>query len=985
MQEDQVVRRRVRDDISGLRRGSLKSRFVELSRRRKRRPPEPPNSSDNNNGASRSLLPPVAEGSIQSQDIRTENVLVHGDRSSRSQPSPSGSRQEGTLVRLAEEGSSSIPHSRGVPSPHQTRSQSNRDYSLHIGTSTHHSPQTPSPRPNQLRISPQRVPPITRFNQEQPGHLLNSAIARQFRRIHCQQSNNTLSPWDTSAQILSSNLKLYIKDVFLQLDNNNKGSVAREDFECLCEILQLDSHQAVSRKRNSLEWLSSYHPRPNSPGSPIRLDKLDKVSNKNGVSKIPKSGPSKPPTSFLWTLGPRPFWELWPNAKRRRKRLSLDQFTQSLLEQWSITHGFPLETARNLLQSTQQNISVLPQLSSDKIQAEKIIKSERSLKRNHHVLERITRRLGGSHGENNGINGRSNGIVDPYRVSNGARTNGISNGCNGATNDAENGINCVDNGINNGIHTTSHFTTNINGNKTNKKASRSRLSGCFQRSQNNQLEEYKVFHQKEISTLKSVINQLRDSLQLSDAQNLALQVILKRMERTGHQVSTEEKSQSIIEKSEKQLEKLIDELREMSQTKYPTLSSQNYSSSSSSYTREKSSELVVEPDLGHTQDYLTGIQNELRGIAFKLKQSPFNHKDDLSLTEAFEALVQAQMEIQKLRTNLDTTQSELENSRSSLIQKERKLSEAQSQLSLSASKIDEANYKVQVLRENRKSLLMELKAAKEVLLTSLGNVQDLEIESKKVPKLEARIRELERTASQQGSHGDQDDTGSRLLDESMEGSDEYMSFTRRPSPRISPFLHTGRDITQATPVTSSHPMHVIRLSPRDQRKGLRESQRQSQSETERERYNQDVEQGSRQSFDTSQVLLYTTTDTFQLSLIEQRIREVLAMLRSLNTINIPESELGRLVLEAVEKAWNPVIGEVAVFKFLSLLYQSSREYEKKTADALLTEAIDAVKEDVNQASDSSTSQGGSLPERMDTLRPRRVLDIANEDNWRIDV
>ena len=47
----------------------------------------------------------------------------------------------------------------------------------------------------------------------------------------------------------------------------------------------------------------------------------------------------------------------------------------------------------------------------------------------------------------------------------------------------------------------------------------------------------------------------------------------------------------------------------------------------------------------------------------------------------------------------------------------------------------------------RKSLLQELKAAKEVLMSSLRNVHDLEIESQKVPKLEARINHLETTIS----------------------------------------------------------------------------------------------------------------------------------------------------------------------------------------------------------------------------------------------
>ena len=44
----------------------------------------------------------------------------------------------------------------------------------------------------------------------------------------------------------------------------------------------------------------------------------------------------------------------------------------------------------------------------------------------------------------------------------------------------------------------------------------------------------------------------------------------------------------------------------------------------------------------------------------------------------------------------------------------------------------------------RKSLLHEIKATKDVLMSSLKNVQDLELESRKVPQLEARIDDLEK-------------------------------------------------------------------------------------------------------------------------------------------------------------------------------------------------------------------------------------------------
>ena len=119
----------------------------------------------------------------------------------------------------------------------------------------------------------------------------------------------------------------------------------------------------------------------------------------------------------------------------------------------------------------------------------------------------------------------------------------------------------------------------------------------------------------------------------------------------------------------------------------------------------------------------------------------------------------------------------------------------------------------------------------------------------------------------------------------------------------------------------------------------------------------------------------------QISLVEEKIREVLAMLRSLNTMNISEEVLGRMVVEAVEQAYDPVVGEVAVFRFLALLYSTTRDYERKTANSMLERAIKAVGDDSVEASDSSSSSslGSNMPGRMATLRPRRPQERLNKD------
>ncbi len=140
----------------------------------------------------------------------------------------------------------------------------------------------------------------------------------------------------------------YIREVFQQLDYRHLGSVTREDFETLCEVLELSRSPPPSARNSGLEWLASYRPRPNSPGSPLRLDRLAdaryKAPQPSSSPAAPPSQAAKPPTNFLWTIGPRPFWELWPQKKRRKKQLNLEEFTRCLLEQWAKTHAYPLPT-----------------------------------------------------------------------------------------------------------------------------------------------------------------------------------------------------------------------------------------------------------------------------------------------------------------------------------------------------------------------------------------------------------------------------------------------------------------------------------------------------------------------------------------------------------------------------------------------------------------------------------------------------------------
>lgn len=80
----------------------------------------------------------------------------------------------------------------------------------------------------------------------------------------------------------------------------------------------------------------------------------------------------------------------------------------------------------------------------------------------------------------------------------------------------------------------------------------------------------------------------------------------------------------------------------------------------------------------------------------------------------------------------------------------------------------------------------------------------------------------------------------------------------------------------------------------------------------------------------------------RLSLLEEKIKEVLTMLRSLNSMDISPKTLGKLVLDAVERSVDPLDGEIQVFKFLNHLYHSARDYERMSTENMIHKALQAV-------------------------------------------
>ena len=83
-----------------------------------------------------------------------------------------------------------------------------------------------------------------------------------------------------------------------------------------------------------------------------------------------------------------------------------------------------------------------------------------------------------------------------------------------------------------------------------------------------------------------------------------------------------------------------------------------------------------------------------------------------------------------------------------------------------------------------------------------------------------------------------------------------------------------------------------------------------------------------------------------------------------------------MVVSSVESAYDDQRGEVDVVRFLNILYDKTREYEKTRADNILSDALDAVA-DYGDSNESDSDATG-----LTILRPRGVTD---QSFFRIDV
>ena len=705
MQEEVVVRRRVRDDPSyRQRRGSIKSRILQFSKKRKKEPPDKFSDNEESDSAIQSriitpkstcALPTLVEQDLESIEVEihetqppakrrfdsTQALLALKDPHVQGDPLQLGNREDfkkldsafheqgdepdranfskkssevisstqSVLVRPTSFNVKELGEQKASEIKQDTR-KSFYDYSFISSCSLPSGgteASSPSPTQQNILFNPlQEDKVVLRRNSRnvinninESGRLLNSALARHFRSLHCNGSNGAA---DAPATVLSENLYNYIKDVFLQLDSHHAGYVSREDFEALCEILQIEKSPPISKRNSGLQWLSSYHPRPNTPASPIRVDRLSEAKFKPTGPKPPE----KDPTSFLYTIGPRPFWELWPHKKYKKKNLKLEDFIQCLLDQWAKTHGYPLikyaYINKDIKPTPQVDINKLSDSHlADDTRVQRLKRSMVRLTKRYHKLERISKisptssdQVPASPRQNGNLNGTQNGHSTIH--TNGYRNRNV-------------------NGIDNGFPKTNGHIKEKSESSQGLKIKKSSFFNSSKRIE--KLEKQVIQQQTEIQSLTDVVEHLRSSLQLSDAQNLALQVLLKKMAKAESKLPVAESSdfRNQIKQSEKQLENLVSELKEMSQTKYPTIPSNIYSGSTCSFNDTTHLDLGIEEELERSHESISGVQKDLTSTQKQLKditkqlEPKESIKEDLNMKEAYKALLKTEKEIEKLR------------------------------------------------------------------------------------------------------------------------------------------------------------------------------------------------------------------------------------------------------------------------------------------------------------------------------------------------
>merc|ERR1712106_265481 len=137
----------------------------------------------------------------------------------------------------------------------------------------------------------------------------------------------------------------------------------------------------------------------------------------------------------------------------------------------------------------------------------------------------------------------------------------------------------------------------------------------------------------------------------------------------------------------------------------------------------------------------TELNNDIELPRKRTNSEVAEHKD--KALKALNDLKMAEIEINLLKAKIESLSSSLECKEFELIQATASLKEVKAMEPEYKANLADSQKTISMLSDKRDYLLRELKATKEVLISSLNTIAHLEVEAEKVPGLKARIVELE--------------------------------------------------------------------------------------------------------------------------------------------------------------------------------------------------------------------------------------------------
>ncbi|XP_032927563.1 EF-hand and coiled-coil domain-containing protein 1 isoform X3 [Catharus ustulatus] len=197
------------------------------------------------------------------------------------------------------------------------------------------------------------------------------------------------------------------------------------------------------------------------------------------------------------------------------------------------------------------------------------------------------------------------------------------------------------------------------------------------------------------------------------------------------------------------------------------------------------------------------------------------------------------------------------------------------------------------LKREQAEMRRKVEEARHTVLTSLGKVKELEVRANEVPHLQGYIQHLE---SQLQHYRCDERTRGKLL--------SYLetSSTNGKDP--------GESLERISPVAEQPEL-----------KGLQETKSETNMEEVKGPLLEELQQKVEETEMLKMELQMLETERVRLSLVEEKLMDVLKLLQKLQDLNISKRALGKILLSTLESCRDPQPGKAQLFEVLDTLQQ----------------------------------------------------------------